>query len=103
MAYRNSIEERIFILEKSFQGDAPYIQTTFVEKFPGKVPPSRQTIHALKKNFERLAVFMMPRKVVDLCQLGVRRIKKQCSNSIMKIQAHRKLEPAFKCKSPEHH
>lgn len=51
MAYRNSIEERIFILEKSFQGDAPYVQTTFVEKFPGKVPPSRQAIHALKKKF----------------------------------------------------
>ena len=51
MAYRNSIEERIFILEKSFQGDAPSVQTAFAERFPGKVPPSRQAIRALKKFF----------------------------------------------------
>ena len=51
MAYRNSIEERIFILEKSFKGDAPSVQTAFGERFPAKVLPSRQTIHALKKKF----------------------------------------------------
>ena len=51
MAYRNSIEERIFILEKSFEGDAPSVQTEFAERFPGRVSPSRHAIHALKKNF----------------------------------------------------
>ena len=49
MAYRNSIEERIFILEKSFQGDAPSAKTEFAARFPGRVPPSKQAIHALKK------------------------------------------------------
>ena len=51
MAYCNSIKERIFTLVKSFQGNAPSIQTAFAERFPGKVPPSRQAIHALKKKF----------------------------------------------------
>ena len=51
MAYHYSIEERIYILEKSFQGDAPSVQTAFSERFPGKALPSRQTIHALGKKF----------------------------------------------------
>ena len=46
--YRLPMAYRIFILEKSFQGDVPSVQTAFAERFPGKVPPSRQAIHALK-------------------------------------------------------
>ena len=38
-------------MEKSFQGDAPSVWTEFAERFPGRVPPSRQAIYALKKKF----------------------------------------------------
>ena len=51
MAHRNSIQEQIFILEKSFQGDAPSVKTEFAERFSGRVPPSSQAIHALNKKF----------------------------------------------------
>ena len=66
MAYCNSIEERIFILEKSFQGDAPPVQTEFAERFPGRVPPSRQAIHTLKKKFRETGSAMKSGRSVSV-------------------------------------